>query len=256
MKKLLGLVGIVLAFMTTFSCTPTKAVTYTELTSPMRADTVTLCATAIGPMFLPVFPLIDASLFNAKAEEVAPQIMSEEADLVNEYQTMLLADLNATLQATVYTPDQLLDSNRLKESSVSGSLPTSNDIFPFLFYADNSLELIDVGKGRNVRSKFTNPKDIQERVASISEQTKSPLVLVSYNRLAVISIGMMGTTGTLRLESNLFLYSRRGRLLAHVLGTTEPTNVGGRTLARYKEQLDQFPELSRLMAKEMKRVLQ
>ncbi len=63
------------------------------------------------------------------------------------------------------------------------------------------------------------------------------MLAISYFRLSVQGVSMGGAYGSLRFESNIFLFDKDGKLVAEGKSYTDPTDIKIAEIAGYAEQL-------------------
>ncbi len=247
--------GLLVATLLLASCATTKVSVRTDMAGPVAVDTIALASTVIGPVFQPVLPLIDAAAFNKRTNDIADDLLAEEEALVGEFRATLLEDLREHVPATFVTVGEL-DDPEVEPLRTAGTVQTENKNFPVALFAPNDLNVVAFDNAKNVERLFQSTPALQERVRTIARATNAESVIVSYNRLAVVSAQVFGTIGTLRLETHLFVFARSGQEIIEVYGFTKPTTISGKETTEYTGQLAQFPVLSEMMAKELAKHIQ
>ncbi|MEO9474043.1 MAG: hypothetical protein ABJG41_00860 [Cyclobacteriaceae bacterium] len=204
----------------------------------------------IGPVWQPVLPLIDAAAFNEKTNKISDQILDEEQKRVETFKNVLVTSLSEKLPATILTGSDFTSENAQKYKVENGlQIDTKN--FPIVFFSEGDMNMVDFGKGKNVNEIFKNSEELKNSISKFATDLNLETVLISYNRLSVIGVGMFGITGNLRLESYLYLYKSNGDLLMDAYGWTKPTAIDGKELNQYQFQLDNFKELADLLSTEL-----
>ena len=239
--------------LTLASCASTKVGVRTTIPNGLNLDTIALVSTAIGPLFQPVFPLIDAAAFNKKTNDLADVILAEEEILVAEFRQTLLADLRRHVSASFTTVDDFGNGPEIERFRAGASVQTENRNFPVALFAPGDLNVITFDNAKNVDRLFEATPAFTERIKSIAAATGAKSIAVSYNRLAVIAAGAFGASATLRLETHLFVFASNGRQLFEIFGVTKPTTISGKRVEDYSFQLSQFKILSDMMAQELKK---
>lgn len=247
MKRSLFFLTMIIAFS---SCTTTRVKVNSVYPNGARIDSLNLISTIIGPLSQPDFPLIDAALFNERTNTISNDIMDEEQKRINDYRLILVQNLQDKLPSKIRTGLDF-NSDISKKYKVNNVLQIDNKNFPIVFFSEGDMNVVDFGKGKDVNAIFKNNEILKHRITSLAIELELQTVLISYNRLSVVSAGMFGTSGNLRLESYLFLYKANGDLIMDAYGFTKPTIISGKQLLEYKMQLDYFQELAQLMSKEL-----
>lgn len=232
------------------SCISTKVQVNTPYTNGIPVDSLNLVSLMVGPVWQPIFPLIDAAAFNEKTNKIADQLLDEEQKVVEDYKKILVGCLDGKLRSSVVVGSDFT-SPMASQYRVEKGIQIDNKNFPVVFFSEGDMNMIDLGKGKNINQIFKYDKSLKSNIAKYAANLKLNNVVISFNRLAVISAGMFGTTGNLRLESYLFLYNAEGKLLLDTYGWMKPTAISGKDLADYKYQLDSFQELAELMSQEL-----
>lgn len=248
MRVLLIIVSVITVCLS--SCISTKVVVNTVHANGLPIDSLNLVSTMIGPLWQPVLPLIDAAVFNEKTNKISDQILDEEQKITKTFKSVLVNSLAEKLPAVIVTGSSFTSENALKYK-VENGVQVDNKNFPIVFFSEGDMNMIDFGKSKNVNEIFKNNEKLKSRVSRFASDLNIKTVLISYNRLSVIGAGMFGLTGSLRLESYLYLYKYNGDLLLDAYGWTKPTSIDGKDISHYKSQLDNFKELTDLLSDEL-----
>ncbi len=241
---------ILVAILVLSSCITTKVQVNSNYSGVIPLDTLNLISVAYGPIVQPVIPLIDAAAFNGRTNKISDQILEEQKGMTDIYKNILLKHLNNRITAYIrtgdYFTDEVAESYKVKEGIL-----IDNKNFPVVWFNEGGMNLWDYGKGTNVRDIFESDPQLKSRIAGFAREMNVNNVLVSFNRLAVIGVGMFGTSGNIRLESYLFLYDANGNIMMDAYGWTKPSSIGGREIYEYQGQMDKFEELVVLLSNEL-----
>jgi len=233
------------------SCT-SKVYVHTDYPNGFGVDTLNLTATMIGPLQLPVLPLIDASIFNDKPNSIASDIITEEQKVIDDYQSILIQSLEQNLHVKVI-PSSKFSSESANEFMVrDGAVQVANNNFPLVLFSQGGINVVDFGKKKDPYDIFKDNPEINKNIAKLANELHLKTVLLSFNQLIVTGVNMLGIYGTLRLESYLYLFNKDGKLLIDVFGKTKSTHINGKELSDYKFQLDSFRDLAEQMSIEVK----
>ena len=241
---------IYLSMLWLCSCGATKVVVNTINDSVLELDRMNLTSVMIGPVWQPVFPLIDASAFNAKTNKIVDEIMDEEEKLIDIYKSILIENLEKNIDAEIITTKDM-NPDIIAKYQVTKGVQVDNKNFPIVFFSEGDINFLDLGKGKNVKLMFKTTEEIRSRVTQVAKELKLSNILVSYSRIAVIGAGMFGVNATVRLETYLFMYNQTGLIVMDAYGWSKPVTIKGKELVDYKEQLDNFNELATLMGQEL-----
>jgi hypothetical protein len=231
------------------SCATTKVKVNTIYTNGIPIDSLNLVSVMIGPVLQPVLPLLDAAAFNERTNKIADQILDEEQKSVNEFSSILIANLEQRYSKPVVIGNDLT-SEAADKYRVKRGIQIDNKNFPIVFFSEGDLNMIDFGNGKNVNAIFKNNEALKPQIARFSSELNLKSVLISYNRLNVISAGMFGSSGTIRLETYLFLYNSRGDLIIDAFAFSKPEVINGKDIRDYKLHLNHFQGLSILLTNE------
>ncbi|MEO0333739.1 MAG: hypothetical protein AAF223_19040 [Bacteroidota bacterium] len=250
MKFTRSFIILVIGVLLTTACASTRVRVNTPYEGGIPVDSLNLVSVMLGPIWQPVLPLIDAAAFNEKTNKIADQILTEEQKRIEDYKAILVASLSEKLRSNIVTSNNFTcpeaEPYRVKEG-----VQVDNKNFPVVFFGDQDMNMLDLRKGKNIDMMFKSNKTLQANIAKYAADLKINNVLLSYNRLAVINVGMFGITGNIRLESYLFLYNAQGQLVMDTYGVVKPTSINGKELNDYKFQLDNFRVLAELTSQEL-----
>ncbi|MFY0687221.1 MAG: hypothetical protein JXQ90_08655 [Cyclobacteriaceae bacterium] len=175
--------------------------------------------------------------------------MDLEQKRIQPLKEQLLKDLRLHLKTTVN------DSKELKGEYINNlrvqSVQIKNNNFPVVFFGDGDLHFYEFGNGKNPPAVFKDNEELKPMISQVCRNLGVKTIMISFNRLSVVGVGMIGTWGNLRLETNLFIYRDTGDLLIEVNGWTKHSNIEGRIIKEYELQLDNYSILTEMMAKEL-----
>lgn len=241
---------ILIAVLTLSSCITTKVQVNSNYSGVIPLDTLNLVSIAYGPVVQPVIPLIDAAAFNGRTNKISDQILEEQKGMTDIYKDILLRHLNKRISAYIRTGDYFTDAVA-EHYKVKEGILIDNKNFPVVWFNEGGMNLWDYGKGTNVHNIFEGDPQLKSRIAHFAREMNVNNVLVSFNRLAVVGVGMFGSMGNIRLESYLFLYDASGNIMMDAYGWTKPSSISGRELYEYQAQMDKFEELVVLLSNEL-----
>jgi hypothetical protein len=241
---------ILIAALMLSSCITTKVQVNSKYSGAIPIDTLNLVSVVYGPVVQPVIPLIDAAAFNGRTNKISDQILEEQKGMTDVYKKILLRNLNDRVTTYIKTGDHFTDEAAEPYKAKEGIL-IDNKNFPVVWFDGEGMNLWDYGKGTNVSSIFESDPQLKSRIARFAREMNVNNVLVSFNRLAVIGVGMFGSTGNIRLESYLYLYDANGNVMMDAYGWTKPSSISGRELYEYQAQMDKFEELVVLLSNEL-----
>jgi len=224
------------------SCSTVRVSYSGKKIAPIKS--IVLYSTMIGKIQQPIFPLIDAGLFNEKTNSIADQIMDLQNKKVENYRTICTNSLKKHFNCIVFS-DTLL--RYLPEYSELGNtfnyqkqLRIDNDHFPKILISSNDVNPFQFDNG-NVPKYFSDNKNYKSIIIEICNKLKMDIVAVSYSQLSVVGVGIFGAWGYLRLDSFIYLFDKDGVLVSHGQTWSKATNISGKDIEQYKNQLDVLP---------------
>lgn len=203
-------------------------------------QSITLISTMIGKIKQPVLPLIDAAAFNEKTNSIADQIMNIQEQNINNYREIVASNLKKSFNCNVIYSETLYsipEFAELKEKlNFPNALSIENDHYPFIISADGDINPFRYEKG-NVISYFNYPA-YKGIIAEIMKRVKTDLLAVSYSTLTVVNANAFGISGSLRLDTYIYLFDKSGDLVSDGHSWSKPTAISGKNIEDYLSQLD------------------
>jgi hypothetical protein len=236
------------------SCASTRVNVISNLPNGVSIDTLFQASSMIGPVFLPIFPLIDAGVFNEKVFKISNEIMDIEQRQMANFDSILIASIeNVVPVKKVNSQKKSIVKDGEGERVVQ--LQIDNKDFPIVYISKNSTNLVEFGKGRNLQMMFRESELLKKNIIKFaSENNSSPIMLV-YNRLAVVGVGYFGLTGNMRLETYVFIYDSYGRLIVEANGFTKPKLISGKDVGEIEGVLDEYEDLAELFSIELNKLV-
>lgn len=222
-----------------------------------NVQSIALVSTMIGKIQQPIFPLIDAGMFNEKTNSIADQIMDIQKKNINNYQKVVAGSLKRNYNCKVILGDELLAIEGYKQLQDNlnnkKNLRIENDHFPYIISAENDIYPFPFVKG-NVLNFFKTPENYRSITTEIGKTVGTDLFAVSYSTLAIGGVGYFGIYGTLYLVTYLYIFDKDGNLVADASSISKPTSVSGKQIDEYRDQLDNIsiildPMMQKLLAK-------
>jgi len=255
MKNNLKFSFFVLSIIAFTSCSTIKVNYYGNKVNDVQS--VTLVSTMIGKVQQPIFPLIDAGIFNEKTNSIADKIMDVEKKNINNYQSIVAGSLKRNYNCPVIFGDSLQNLegySQLKSTfNKKRNLSIESNHFPFIITAEDDIYPFSFEKG-NVLAYFKTPENYKAITSEIAKTVGTDLFAVSYSTLAVGSIGYFGIYGSLYLATYLYIFDKEGNLVADASSISKPTSVSGKKIDEYLNQLDNIsiildPMIQKLLGK-------
>lgn len=238
-KKYLKVMSIAIIVIAFTSCATMKVNYYGKKVD--KVQNVALFSTMIGEIQQPLFPLIDAAVFNEKTNSISDQIMDLQKKNIDKCQGVVALSLKKNFNCKVTYSDSLhalAGFTELKEKfDFKNSLRTENDPYPFIVTAKDDINPFKFEKG-DVVKYFNNSTNYKEIISELGKRINTDLIAVSYSNLTVVGAGMFGIYGYLRLDTYLYLFDKDGDLISDAHAWSKPTNISGKQIDEYKSQLD------------------
>ena len=220
-----------------------------------KVENIALFSTLIGKIQQPIFPLIDAGIFNVKTNSIADQIMDLQQKNIDKCQQIVAKSLESNFNCNVLYANSLHDLPgfvELKEKyDFKNSLRIESDHFPKIITAKGDINPFKFEKG-DVIKYFSNSLNYKSQIIEICKKINVDLVAVSYSTLSVTGAGMMGIYGYLRLDTYIYLFDKDGDLVSDGHSWSKPTNIAGKKIEEYRSQLDNLSIIIEPMMKKVK----
>jgi len=204
-----------------------------------NVQSITLVSTMIGKFQQPIFPLLDAGMFNEKTIKIADRIMDIQQKNIDKYRDIVAGSLKTNFKCKVIYGDSLQNTDgfeSLKSSSnFKNNLRTENDHFPYIITAKNDINPFRFEKG-DVVKYFATPENYKSAIAKIGEKTNTEYIAVSYTTLAVGGVGYFGIYGYLMLDTYIYIFNKNGDLVADGRTWSKPTSIGGKEVEEYQPE--------------------
>jgi hypothetical protein len=208
-----------------------------------KVQSIALVSTFIGKLEQPIFPLIDAGIFNGKTNSISEQIMDNQRSLRKNFNcSVLYSDSLHSLKNYI----DLKEKNNFRNS-----LRIDNEHFPIVVAASNDINPFRFENG-NVLKFFAKSENCKTTISMLAKELNTDLIAVSYSNLSVLGVGIFGMDGYLRLDTHLFLFDKEGDLITHAHTWSKQTNITGKKINEYKIQL---ATLSSILGPMMKKVI-
>lgn len=225
------------------SCVGAKFTADTKTGQPSSIDTLNLISAMIGPVFQPTLHLIDAAAISGKTNKIADEIIQAEEERIEVFKDDLVPTLRESLPVVIRTANELefdgIDAYRVDKAAQS-----ENNNFPLVLFGEGDLNFQRYGKMKNLRNEFESNNELRENVANFADKSNLSNAAICYNRLAVLSVGPFGG---LRLETYLFVFDRRGKIVIEPTGLLEPVTISGKVLNEYTTELDKYEMMHNLL---------
>lgn len=234
-------IQILFLFLLFASCATVRVKSYSKRTE--RVKNVVLLSTMIGKVKQPLFPLIDAAIFNDKTNSVAKEIIELQQNNIKSFRLNCAKAIKNGLRCNVLFGDSLCALPEYKalinSYSSKNNLLTGNGFFPTITMCDNDLAPFKFDNGK-VTSFFRNIENYKSIIADIGSKVDADLFAVSFSELNVINVSSFGIMGTLRLDTYLYLFDKSGNLMTEGHSWSEKCRTSGKQMKDYSNQLLSF----------------
>lgn len=228
------------------SCATLKVKTSTPYQN-RSIEKIALVGTYIGRVKQPKFPLIDASAFNKRTNKISDEIMDHQAELVHEIEKLVQTELTKRIKQKVLTQDDFTESGLAKlndKYKFDSMIFIEHDHYPKLLSTSKvNWFPFENGEVLEYFNNFSNPSISQD----ICKFLEVDAFAISYTRLNVISAGMFGMNGNLRLDTHLYIFDQSGNVIGKSEAYTKPMAKKGKKFADYKLVFDQYPVIVSLL---------
>lgn len=233
----------------TSSCASLKVNTVT----PYRGDNVkklAIIGSYIGRVKQPKLPLIDASAFNKRTNKIGDEVMSYQEEILPKIEDRLAEGLGNSLNVEIIKPSSFTEEqitainekyNRRSRLGIDHKhynklITTSEDINIFAFNNGKVLE------------HFKLPANYMREIREVCSILDVDGVIVNYHLMNVVGVGAFGTSGTLRLDSYVYIFDSNARVIAKSSAFTKPMGIKGKKIGDYELVYDQYPIITDLIS--------
>jgi len=198
----------------------------------------------------PVFPLMDAAMFNKKSNKIADSTTLDGKKMIDTFRYSLAQFMTEQFGANVIYGLEL--SKRAGYSyieNITESLQTNNEHFPVFILADGDKMPFYIKKG-DIEDALDNEK-AEMIVKDICLQLNVDALAISYTQLNVLDGGGFGISGNVALITQIFMFDKNGIPLSSGCAQGKYTTINGKYIHEYRSKLKEFPFLSEILVKDM-----
>lgn len=252
MKRISACFIIGLFVLSITSCASLKVRT----TIPYKGDhikKIAIVGSYYGRIKQPRFPLIDASSFNKKTNEISEGIIKYQENILPEYEDLLVQKLSRALEVEIIKPAEFTTEQNLalnKKFPYRSNLGIDHEHYYKLISTSQEINLFPFENGE-VLDYFELSSNYFRTIKEISEILEVDAVLISFSRLNVVGVGIFGTTGRVRIDTHVYIFDDEGRTIAKTEAFTKPKNIKGKKIEEYVQVFDEYPIILDLIAKDV-----
>ena len=247
---------VTLLLLATFllsSCATMRLKTIVPYSRSNNLDTIALMPVLIGEIEQPILPLIDAGIFNAKTDKLAPEILDMEQKSLSKMATSAAMNLQTLLSTQVLYGDKLYEREVYKQLSArlhnGAALQTKDKAFPVILIHNDDFNPFAFDNAK-VPEFFTVSTNFKSTVIEICKELNVDALALSYSRITITNASSFGISGGARLDTYLYVISKEGKFLINGYGLSKPVAIYGNKLYQYKDILDEFPFLFQSLLKQ------
>jgi hypothetical protein len=213
---------------------------------PEEAQSTAIAAFYIAPISQPEIPVADASTFNKKMEEIAPEINALLQKKAAAFQSEWAEGLEAELGLPVKYGEALKESDRYERAErkqelealrIKGKAP-----FNTIYVAPGGLNMFEFEEGKVVEFIEESPR-VRSFVRSLSRDLGAEVLAYAHTQIVVEKPRKFGAEASAKLEINYYLFNDAGEMVGHAYGESEPLTIVGNDLAEYRSLIDTYAEL-------------
>lgn len=196
---------------------------------------VALIATLVEKPSSPIFPIMDAGIFNGKFDGIAAEIDKSTQDNVDQYRENVVKKLESELGMKVsYGP--ALGKTKEYQAIVKEGLqefPVANYKDKFsVIQASAEKNYFNAEKGEFI--EYFGKVDMAKHAAYFCEKLKVDGIAFSLNQLVITNVGMFGISGNAILKTSIIVYDKSGTQVLLATAVTEPAvSVNGGNAAEF-----------------------
>lgn len=196
---------------------------------------VALLATIAEKPTSPLFPLMDAGIFNGKFHGITADIDKATQDNIDQYRENVAKKLESELGMTVVYGVALAKTKEYQAITKEGlqDFPVANYKDKFsVIQASAEKNYFNAEKGEFV--SYFDKADMAKHAAYFCEKLKVDGIAFSVSQMAVINAGMFGISGDAILRTNIIVYDKSGTQVLLGSAATEPAvSVNGGNAAEF-----------------------
>ena len=233
---------ILLAISIFFSSCVTLTVNYSgKHMEPV--EKVAFISTMLGEMIQPTFPLIGAAAFNTKTNVISAEIMEMQKRNIDNHRDILVNLFETHFSCTSLYGDSLHQTDEYSEIKTKFNFPNSlqipNKRFPYIITASNDINPFEFENGR-VNLYFFTPSLYKASMAEICKELNVNYLVVSYTVLDVARTAAFGIYGSLRLNSQVFVFDRDGDIVLDGINWSDNIHLSGRNINDYEKVINDY----------------
>ena len=202
----------------------------------------------ISPPELPVAPLIDAALYNAKFEKIIPNVIEEQQICVNRFDTFLGETLQSISNCKVLYGNYLYNSKEyrsLRSIVKTFDLSYNDDDFPEINIPDGAYNFFDFYDTQHPLFYFEDDEIliiIKPRIATIAKELGVSGLIIGVSTEIVLYAGLFGSTGAKFLKTKIYYFNSEGDLMANGISNSDASTASASSLSDYIFHLNKYQE--------------
>ena len=211
----------------------------------------------ICPPDSPIFPLLDAGIYNGKFNDIYADIAmyhEKNADTISTYlgkQFEKYSGAKIVYGENLYSlfPADLKNQSNLKQYS----LVLNNDNFPKIPYPKYALNFFNFSDNSSPESYFERLdfQNIRSVIKNICEYIKTDGLIISYISVPTISVGAFGISGNRLLKGRLFFFDKNGNHVCTGVMVSNQTSSSPDNFKHYELVFSDYYRLSDLLLRHL-----
>ena len=218
-----------------------------------KVQKIALISTMIGKVDQPIFPLIDAAMFNPKINKIADEIFDMEKRNVDNVRNRVAESLKTNFKVNVLFGDSLYNSleygDLKKNFDFKRALDTGNERFPFIIIPKNEINPFMFENGKVPAYFDEKQKNYTRPISEIANKLNADLVAVSYSYIST-GAGMFGINGLANALTYLYIFDKKGNLISSSYNVSKVTQISGSDVNQFNDVIDNIlPMIEPMMNK-------
>jgi hypothetical protein len=232
------------------SCNQIRVLTSIPYSKSQRIRSVALMPVVIGKIDQPIFPLIDAGMFNSKTNKIANLLIDEQTKIINAFRDSLALIISNQLKINVLSGDELYENPGFGEvQHNASSMETEDKEFPYLIIPDKEKMPFICKKGNLPKALLS--EENKKICITICEKLKVDAIAVSFLNLSVLGASAFGISGALATSIKVSIIDKNGKLVSEGFIVGKNTPINGKKIEDYKLKLNEYPFLAEILIKDM-----
>lgn len=194
-----------------------------------------LVEVVVAPPQTPVFPIVDAAIYAASQDKVAPQINEIHAGLIDTLTEEMEAALVKASALELIAGKRLAGLDAYRTSGVeSKSLETTSPKYPVVHATPGAINLLDLKGKTFTDASWDANKPAAEDLSRLATSLQVDGLVIGIVSAPTLGVGLFGLSGSRASRVSLYFFDAQGKYLLKAYGQTDPSTGGPAELDHYE----------------------